>query len=253
MMKVLITRPRTQSAAFGAALQQAGFEPVYFPVIEIRPVEDFSALEAALAKIEKYAWVVFTSVNGIDVVAGKMKDERKILALSAVRVAAVGKKTAEALRLRGIEPSFIPDEFTGDAVLPGLGNLRGKWVLLLRAEIARPELPESIRAAGGVAHEIAVYQTLPTEADTDGLVALKAGVEWITFTSPSAVLNFVHLVRQNGLDPLDLPGKPKIACIGPITGQAARDEGLAVDVTADEFTTEGLIKSMIGESHAERS
>ena len=52
-MKVLITRSRAQSASFGAALQLAGFEPVYFPVIEIRPMEDLSALDDALAHIER--------------------------------------------------------------------------------------------------------------------------------------------------------------------------------------------------------
>jgi uroporphyrinogen-III synthase len=65
-MKVLITRPRAQSAAFGEALQQAGFEPVYFPVIEIHPVDDFSELDKALAEMERYAWLVFTSVNACE-------------------------------------------------------------------------------------------------------------------------------------------------------------------------------------------
>jgi uroporphyrinogen-III synthase len=38
-MKVLITRQRAQSASFGEALKTAGFEPIYFPVIEIHPME----------------------------------------------------------------------------------------------------------------------------------------------------------------------------------------------------------------------
>jgi uroporphyrinogen III methyltransferase/synthase len=237
-MKVLITRPRAQSASFGSALQMAGFEPVYFPVIEIRPADDLSALDAALAEIGKYAWVVLTSVNGVEIVAGKMKEERKF---SAVKFAAVGKKTAEALRRHGIEPFFVPEEFTGEQIVPGLGDLRGKWVLLPRAEIARKQLPEAIVAAGGVAHEIAIYRTLPAQVDAKGLAALRAGVDWITFTSPSTVQNFAQVCRQNGLDPLSLPGNPKIACIGPVTEQAARYEGFEVAVTAAEYTIEGLI------------
>lgn len=281
-MKILITRPRTQSTAFGAALQQAGFEPVYFPVIEIRPMEDLSALDEALANIERYAWVVFTSTNGIEIffdqvnftaehahlswrkVPGKNAEKNKnisaISALSAVKIAAVGKKTAESLRKHGIEPFFVPDDFVSDEILPGLGDLQGKWVLLPVAEIARKVLPQAITAAGGVAHEIAVYRTLPAAVNAEGLSALKAGVDWITFTSPSTVQNFAQLARQNGLDSLNLPGNPKIACIGPITEKAALDEGFTVDATAGEFTTEGIIEVInrqvnkeTGSPHAQRN
>jgi uroporphyrinogen III methyltransferase / synthase len=241
-MKVLVTRPRAQSAAFGEALQQAGFEPVYFPVIEIHPVDDFSELDKALAEMERYAWLVFTSVNAVDVVFDRIVGAKHAspLQLDHVNIAAIGPKTAEALRLRGIEPFFMPDEFVGEAILPGLGDLRGKWVLLPRAEIARKALPKAIVMAGGVAHEIAVYRTLPAAPDPDGLAALKAGVDWITFTSPSTVQNFAQIVCQQGLDPLNLPGNPKIACIGPITEKAALEEGFTVAVVAHEYTTEGL-------------
>jgi uroporphyrinogen III methyltransferase/synthase len=164
--------------------------------------------------------------------------------LDHVKIAAIGPKTAEALRLRGIEPFFVPDEYVGEAILPGLGDLRGKWILLPRAEIARQALPEAIVSAGGVAHEIIVYHTLPAQVNAEGLAALKAGVDWITFTSPSTVQNFVRMIRQQGLDPLNLPGGPRIACIGPITEQAARDENFTVSVAADEYTTDGLLEAI---------
>ncbi|MDP2995085.1 MAG: uroporphyrinogen-III synthase [Anaerolineales bacterium] len=242
-MKILITRPRAQSADFGAALQMAGFEPVYFPVIEIRPVEDLTALDRALAKINCYDWVVFTSVNGVEVFFDHIVGANGRSPLpDNLKIAAIGPKTAEALRERGIEPSFVPEEYVAEALLPGLGDLRGAWVLLPRAEIARKTLPEAIVAAGGVAHEIAVYHTLPAEADAEGLAELKAGVDVVTFTSPSTVHNFVQIVRQNGLDPFHLPAAPKIACIGPITERTAREEGFEVTIVAQEYTTEGLIQ-----------
>lgn len=251
-MKVLITRPRAQSTEFGNALQRAGFEPVYFPVIEIRPAEYLSALDDALANIGQYAWVVFTSVNGVDVVFERSSPSPlrpspfgRGDGSKETKIAAVGAKTAEALRVRGVGPDFIPGEFTGEAILPGLGDLRGKWVLLPRAEIARKALPEAIVAAGGVAHEITVYHTLPAQPDPEGLAALKTGVDWITFTSPSTVENFVEIVRRAGLDPLHLPGNPKIACIGPITQKTAEEAGFVDLVVADEYTTEGLVKLLL--------
>ena len=252
-MKVLITRPRSQSESFAAALRNAGFEPIYFPVIEIRPVEDFSELDEAIRNIASYDWVVFTSVNAVDVVCslsspalppkGKGVPSPKGRGQGeGVRFAAIGPKTAEALRKHNIEPDFVPEEYVAEAILPGLGDLKNKWVLLPRAEMARKELPEAIVKAGGVAHEITVYQTLPAQPDAEGLAALKASVDVITFTSASTVENFVAIMHQNKLDPLNLPNNPLFVCIGPITEQAARKKGLTNLVVAKEYTTEGLIE-----------
>jgi uroporphyrinogen III methyltransferase/synthase len=143
-----------------------------------------------------------------------------------------------------VTPTFVPEEYVAESILPGLGDLRGKWVLLPRAEIARKALPEAIFEAGGIPHEIAVYKTLPAQLDSEGLVALQAGIDIVTLTSPSTVQNFAAITRQNGLDPLALPGNPLFACIGPITEKAAREEGFTNLVTAKEYTTEGLIEAI---------
>ncbi len=241
MRRILITRPRAQAGDFAEKLQAAGFEPIFFPVIEIRPIENNVALERALSKLDCYDWVVFTSVNAVDVVFSNPKMNKGDKGIG-VRVAAIGPKTAQALQARGVSPDFIPDEYVAESILPGLGDLRGKWVLLPRAEIARKALPQAIAEAGGIPHEISVYQTLPVQPDPKCLTALKSGVDVITLTSPSTVQNFIAIVQQNGLDPLHLPGNPLFACIGPITEQAAREEGLVNVVVAKEYTTEGLIE-----------
>jgi uroporphyrinogen-III synthase len=262
-MKVLITRPRNQAASFANALADAGFDPIFFPVIEIRPFKENVALDRAIEKITCYDWIVFTSVNGVDaffsVIAREYSDRPswpgqgsnlpfgKGIASPLARndispkIAAIGPKTAASLEARGVTLDFVPEEYVAEAILPGLGDLRGRWVLLPRAEIARKALPEAIVAAGGVAHEIAVYQTLPTEPDPDGLAALKSGVDAVTFTSPSTVENFVEIVRRTGLNPVQLPKNPLIACIGPITQKAAQEAGYSDIVVAEEYTTEGIV------------
>jgi len=241
-MKVLITRPRAQADDFAEKLRSAGFEPIFFPVIEIQPIENNVALERALEKLTCYEWVVFTSVNAVEVVFSLTPNPSPNGRGVGVRVAAIGPKTAEALRKYSIEPDFVPEEYVAEAILPGLGDLQGKWVLLPRAEIARKALPEAIADAGGIAHEIAVYKTLPTEPDPEGIAALKSGVDVVTLTSPSTVQNFVAICKQNGLDPLNLPNNPLFACIGPITEQATKNEGLFNIVVAKEYTTEGLME-----------
>lgn len=243
MKRILITRPRAQAGDFAERLRARGFDPIFFPVIEIRPIENNVALERALARLNCYDWVVFTSVNAVEVVFASHSS----LLLDHephVQFAAIGPKTAEALQSKGITSDFVPEQYVAESILPGLGDLRGRWVLLPRAEIARKALPEAICEAGGVPHEISVYQTLPVQPDSDGLAALKAGVDIITLTSSSTVENLVAIARQNGLDPLALPGDPLFACIGPITEQAAREEGLSHLVVAKEYTTDGLIEAL---------
>lgn len=243
-MKVLITRPRAQSGSFGRTLKRAGFEPIYFPVIEIRPIVKNEALDRALADLSRYEWIVFTSVNAVDAVFDQIRASTLAHGRSLPRVAAIGPKTAEALRRRGIEPSFVPQEFVAEAILPGLGDLRGKSVLLPRAEIARKALPEAIVAAGGRADEIPVYHTLPARVTARALSSLKAGVDVIAFTSPSTVENFVLIARKHGLDPLHLPSAPRVACIGPITESAARLAGFDVAIVAREYTSDGLLAAI---------
>lgn len=260
MKRILVTRPRAQADPLVDGLKAAGFESIYFPVIEIRPMDDNTELEQALKNLPKYDWVVFTSVNAVDVVfekiwlatqrTGRLEKEQKISVDSVfcvVKIAAIGPKTADALRKHNIEPDFVPEKYVAEAILPGLGDLRGKRVLLPRAEIARRALPEAIVKAGGTAHEIAVYKTLPAQPDAEGLAALRSGVDVITLSSPSSVHSFVAIAKAHGLDPLHLPKHPLFACIGPITERAARELGLPNLMVVKEYTTDGLIE-LIGKS-----
>jgi uroporphyrinogen-III synthase len=244
MKRVLVTRSRSQAASFAAALRQAGFEPIFLPVIEIRPMDDYTALDRALEKLACYDWVIFTSVNAVQVVWERLERLQIASWPSNVRLAAIGPKTAEALQARQVSPTYVPEEYVAEALLPGLGDLESRWVLLPRAEIARQALPQAIAQAGGIAHEIAVYRTLPPQPDPQGLKALRQGVDILTFTSPSTVHNFIAMAKQAGLDPLHLPGSPRVACIGPITAEAARQEGLRVDFVARQYTTAGLVQEL---------
>lgn len=244
MLKILITRPKTQAEPFAENLRKAGLDPVYFPVIEIHPIDNNVPLQSALHKLGTYDWLIFTSVNGVAAFWKEFSGMGMTQIPGNVQVASIGPKTAEALKTYNIVPAFVPDDYVAEAILPGLGDLRGRWVLLPRAEIARKALPEAIMKAGGVAHEIVVYRTLPAEPDPQGLRALRAGLDVVTLTSPSTVHNFVAIVRAAGLDPHSLPGNPVFACIGPITAQAAQMEDLPNRIVADEYTTEGLVRAI---------
>jgi uroporphyrinogen-III synthase len=249
--RILITRPRLQAGEFAMQLQQLGAVPVFFPVIRISSVEDTSTLDQALRNLDHYQWLVVTSVNGVRAVWKRMSDLHIPALPATLKVAAIGPKTAAALQSAGVQPTFVPDKYVAEAILPGLGELKGQRVLLLRADIARAALRKAIQAAGGAAHEVAVYNTQPVQADETALHALRQGVDCLTFTSSSTVRNFVRIVQQAGFDPAALPGNPLIACIGPITAQTVAQEGLKVDLVAAEYTTEGLIQALLDYQESE--
>ncbi len=240
-MRVLITRPRKEAVEFARALGEIGAEAIFFPTIAVCPVQDTSCIDQAIAHLHAYDWLVFTSANAADVVL----DRKAALGIDSfpenLRIAAIGPKTAARLQKRGVSPHFVPEEPLAEAILPGLGDLEDRWVLLPLADIAHDTLPQAIQKANGIAHVVTAYHTLPTEPDPEGFTALREGVDVLTFTSGSTAQNFVAIIQRAGLDPLHLPGNPLIACIGPKTAQIARELGFSVDIVASTHTAEGLV------------
>src|SRR5581483_8518114 len=93
------------------------------------------------------SWVVFTSVNGVEAVFGRLEalglDAR---VFGGARLAAIGPATAEALRRHGLRADYAPAEALTRAILADFGerDLRGARVLLPRADIAPPELADGL-------------------------------------------------------------------------------------------------------------
>ena len=243
--RILITRPRVQAGEFANALIAAGAHPIFFPVIEIVSLNDFSDLDSALIKIDTYDWLILTSVHGVDVFFKRLDTLGIKHVPEGLHVAAIGSKTASCLSHHDVTPRFVPTEYIAEAILPGLGeDISGKRFLLPQSDLARTDLANEIRSAGGVVDEVVAYRTVPSQPDVSGMDTLRLGIDIITFTSPSAVHNFVTIVRNNGLDPLNLPGTPFFACIGPVTKKAAEEMGFCDLVVANEHTTPGLIEAI---------
>ena len=74
---------------------------------------------------------------------------------------------------------------------------------------------------------------------------LMKGIDVITFTSPSTVRNLALLLGSDGLDGY-LKGC-KVACIGPVTRDAAQELGIHVDIVAKHHTIESLVEAIVNE------
>ena len=241
--KILVTRSRDQASALSELLREHGAEPIEFPVIKISPPESFEELDAALDRIEEYDWLLFTSANGVQAVVNRLIESgRDVRWLKGPKVGAIGPKTAEAIQSLGVKVDFVPTEFMAEAVVKEFPeDPSGRRILIPRAKEAREVLPEKLAERSAQVDVVTAYQTETAAEDATRVKELLAGgeIDAITFTSSSTVENFVKLIGAS------LPEGVKIACIGPITAETAREHGLKPDVVADEYTIEGLVEALI--------
>ena len=239
--RVLVTRARDNADEFAAKLWEIGAEPVIAPTIAIGPPDDPVPAREAVAMLDRYAWIVFTSAHGVDACFDALTsaggDARRF---GHARVAAIGPKTAERLTAHGLRADFVPASAVGDAVAAGLAErtVPGDRVLTYGAQEMRDVIPESLRARGCVVDVVAAYKTAPVQDDALARLAEETDV-W-TFTSASTVRAFADNVPGAG----DLAQSKTVACIGPITAAAARACGIEPSVVAEEYTVDGLLRAM---------
>jgi uroporphyrinogen-III synthase len=221
---------------------------VSLPTIAITGPESFAYLDAALRELAggAYEWVVFLSANAV---SQMMKRLRALeLAPSAVgcRIAAVGPATADALATAGVSVDLQPDVSTAAGVTAALGAGRGR-VLVPRAADAPADALDALRAQGWQVHEVTAYRTVTATEGAGTDVVRRGEFDVVTFTSGSTVRGLATMVApaEAGLAPQD-SGARKVACIGPVTAQAASDLGFRVDAVAREQTAEGLAQAVVG-------
>jgi uroporphyrinogen-III synthase len=241
--RIVITRPRRQAESLVDRLQALGAVPVVFPTIVIAPAAQNGALEEAIANLTGYDWLIFTSRNGVEIFwdylsrAGESAER-----LAEIKIAAIGPATAAALEERGATAHLVPSEYVAEGILAAIGDVRGLRILLPRAELARPVLVDELAQRGAAVNEIAIYQTLPGQPDEEAWQELRRGIDVITFTSSSTVHNFFALT---GAEAKTILAEATIAAIGPITAGTVEQHGYSVDIVAREYTTEGLVQSLV--------
>ncbi|MGZ4123761.1 MAG: uroporphyrinogen-III synthase [Tumebacillaceae bacterium] len=246
--RIVVTRSRSQASELCRLLEAYGGEPYEFPVINIEWPEDLRPLDATLARLAEFDWVLFTSPNGVEMFWERLlQTEIDPQSLAQTQVAAVGPKTAAALEKRGVTVAAVAEEFVGEGLLQTIGDRikPGDQILLPRANIARKQLPDALRARGCDVTEVDAYRTLAVTEHADELVAQfrEQKIDVVTFTSSSTVKNFVKALEGHDVKAL-LQGV-LLAAIGPITAQTAEDNCLHIDVMPSTYTIPDLVDAVV--------
>jgi uroporphyrinogen-III synthase len=252
--RILITRTRQQASELAALLESAGAEPILIPTIELAPPTSFTALDTALAMLDSFDWLIFTSANAIQSFATRAK----ALGIQPApkRIAVIGPATARAVQSIGLTPDLIPPQFVAEALAEALKPFAPQAsMLLIRAEQARDILPEALTAAGAQLTIAAAYSNIIPPASITALQELFANPahhpDAVTFTSSSTASNLFALLEAANLK---LPPQIVRASIGPVTSHTLEELGYPAIIEASEPTIAALATALAahfrGPNHA---
>jgi uroporphyrinogen-III synthase len=264
--RILITRTRHQASDLAIQLEALGATVILIPTIEIVSPETYAPLDTALATLNTFDWLIFTSANAVEIFAQRKnrvphpsQSHREGWGISATReplstpqpnlprIAVIGPATAKAVQGIGLPVDLTPKKYIAESLAEALTPYAANAnMLLVRAEQARDILPESLIAAG--AH-LTIANAYRNEIPHDSIPALRKLFsnpanypDAITFTSGSTVRNLVALLEAADLT---LPADITLASIGPITSQTLRDLGHVPNCQALEPTIPALIQSLL--------
>ena len=248
--RIVVTRARDQASDLVARLSELGAECVEFPTIEVIPPLSWNALDRAIGNLETYHWLIFTSVNGVNSFFLRLEHSAKdVRGLKGIRIAAIGPKTANAIRQKGARADLVPDEYRAEAVVEAFrkSGVTGLRMLLPRAAEAREVLPDELIKMGAAVEVVEAYRTVKPEGDKNAIRAMleKGDIHMVTFTSSSTVNNFMEMFEGESDRLLKWMEQVTVACIGPVTAKTAAQRGLSVRITPSDYTIEGLTQAIV--------
>ncbi len=244
--RVVITRAPEQNEELARELEARGARAMTLPLVRFAEPSDFRALDAAIAELESFDWLIFTSANAVRFFLGRCRKLGRWPAVSRPRLAVVGAATRSVLEGEGLRAERMPATFGGAALAAELARfVGGKRVLLPRSDRAGQELPAQLRAAGAAVTDVEAYRTAePETLDSAILEAMHRGeADAIAFFSPSA---FEHLARALG-DGVMLrmaDAGVAFAAVGPTTAAAIRAAGLPVAAEPATATSMALVDAL---------
>lgn len=245
-LRIGITRAEEQSEPEIKRALELGAQPVLLPTIEIGPPADWEPVDAAIARLDEYQWLVFTSANGVNYFLNRLwetgYDARK---LARLKIATIGPSTAEALQQFHLRADLIPDQYRAEALAAALKPLvQGQKILWAGANRGREVLQTELAEVSATVDKIVVYENQDvTSWGSESLELLESGeIDWIGLSSPSIARNFSRLLTEDIRQ--HLGSRTRLVSISPVTTQAAKDVGLQIDAEAEEYLWDGIFAAI---------
>ena len=250
--RILVTRPREQAAELVERLEAAGADAIEAPMIRIVPPEDYGPLDEACARAGSFDWIVFSSAHAVDAFIERLlATPYDLRSLKAVKLCAVGPATGERLARYGLKVDLTPAEYRAESLVAAISqttDVRGLKILLPHADIGRELLADELRKQGADITEVIAYRTIVVEPEREGepdiyRMLLERRIDVVTFTSASAVRSFVKVLGEEPA--ADLLRTTIVACIGPVTAEAAAQGNIQTTVMPATYTVPALVDAIV--------
>ena len=173
---------------------------VRFPTLDIVAVDDACKIQNMLAHLDRFQWLVFISANAVTM-HSYYADGVKMGQFKSMRIAAIGKATAQALALAGLPVDLVPESgFSSEALLamPQMQQMKDQNCLIVRGEGGREELATTLRSRGANVEYLDVYKRTIPNIDSSQLCLLLAQnkLDVITVTSGEALKNLLIILKE---------------------------------------------------------
>ncbi|MEY3289429.1 MAG: hypothetical protein RLZZ419_1671 [Pseudomonadota bacterium] len=197
---VLVTRPAHQAEKLSHLIEELGGMAVRFPVLAIAALDDSGEIQNTLTHLDKYQWLIFISANAVTM-HSYYSDDVKINKFKSVRIAAIGKATAQALALAGLPVDLVAESgYSSEALLamPEMQKINGQHYLIVRGKGGREELATTLSSRGAIVDYLDVYKRIIPDVDSSpvSLLIEQDKLDVITITSGEALQNLLVMLEE---------------------------------------------------------
>ncbi|HQR60355.1 MAG TPA: uroporphyrinogen-III synthase [Methylophilaceae bacterium] len=247
---IAITRPVDQARQLTELIAGQGGQPILFPLLAIAPLDDYSAFDQIIARLDLFDWAIFISSNAVQQGMPRVvKDGRPLP--PKLHFAAIGPSTAAELARFGVTPVLTPSErFDSEHLLalPEMQQVRGQRIVIFRGQGGRDLLAAQLRACGAEVVFAECYRRINPQTDTGDLPRLWQNnqLHAIVVTSSEALRNLIDLAGNTEWL------KSTLLCVNhPRIAELAQHHGLRVAL-AEQPGDEAMLQCLMSASENDR-
>ncbi|MBR1691791.1 MAG: uroporphyrinogen-III C-methyltransferase, partial [Lachnospiraceae bacterium] len=195
-LRVGVTGTEQMTNKLGAKLREQGAVVYKAPYVRIRAREEF---RDQMPIWKTYAWLVFTSSNGICIFFEQFYSAGgDIRLLSHLKFAVVGGGTYRTLLQYGIKADYMPEEYTVGALADGLASIvkPGERICVLRAAKGSKELGVILGQSHIRYDDFPIYDTVIDREILERLYEQLPVLDYLTFASASGAEAFLQEVQR---------------------------------------------------------
>ena len=238
------TRPKGQSDELKRLFLEEGASLLEMPLIEIQPIQPSEKEKNLLKKLDQFQWLIFTSPNGVRSFFSFLKEE-EISIPGSSQIAVIGQKTQKTVESFGYKVAFVNPGNTAEDFVPAFmqkikKNSVKPNILLILGNLARTFIQDELSSVANCTR-MDVYETVaPKDINEESLDLIRNNqYEMLIFTSPSTIQNFMKLNMNVPVAYI------RCACIGDITANEAKKQGITNLVVAEDASAKGIVQSII--------